>query len=259
MAQYGFNVDTVNRTEGGAAGTLAYMLRGKLYYEYDGNTYDHTYATDFLHSEVLLPDYAPPEYRDPIILCNEMERAERRYDSRIGRTVWLSLQNELELDVWKELVRDFVNEAFVGMGMCAIIAIHESKHSLDPTKNNPNAHILLSDRPVTHEGFCPKKNREWNNKKHVRTWRRMWADIQNKVLEQKGLEKVSHESLEVQDKDREPTIPLGRAAMALERRGVRTERGDKNRNIEIRNREREERKHQPIPDRKRERERNRSR
>jgi len=171
--------------------------------------------------------------------------------------VWLSLPNELMLDDWKQLVRDFVNEAFVSMGICAVVAIHENKHPSDPTKNNPNAHILLSDRPIDRDGFCAKKNRDWNNKKYVRVWRKMWADVQNRILEQKGLEKVSHESLEVQDIDREPTIPLGRAAMALERKGIPTERGNKNRKIETRNNECVERKRRPSREKSRERERGR--
>lgn len=54
---------------------------------------------------------------------------------------------------------------------------------------------------------------------------------------------VSHESLEVQGIDREPTIPLGRAAMALERKGVHTEYGNRNREIEFRQKKREEKEY----------------
>ena len=79
-------------------------------------------------------------------------------------------------------------------------------------------------------------------------------------LKKKGMEVgVSHESLEVQGIDREPTIPLGRAAMALERKGIRTENGDKNREIEIRNREREEEKHLLRREKNNKRDRGRSR
>ena len=51
---------------------------------------------------------------------------------------------------------------------------------------------------------------------------------------------VSHESLEVQGIDREPTLPLGRAATALERKGIQTEVGNRNREIETRIKEKEE-------------------
>ena len=52
--------------------------------------------------------------------------------------------------------------------------------------------------------------------------------------------RVSHESLEVQGIDRKPTVPLGRAATALERKGVHTEYGNRNREIAARQREQEE-------------------
>lgn len=262
MAQYGFNVDTLSRLKGGSAiQTLAYLAREKLFDKFSGKIFDYSGKTDFVHYEVSLPDNAPPGFYDAIFLCNEIEKAEKRYDARIGRTSWLSLPNDKEIspDEWIEMVREFVNEAFVRLGMCAVWAVHYSKHPDDPSKDNPNAHILLTDRPVDCEGFCTKKDRTWNNKKHVRVWRKMWADIQNRVFERKGLEvSVSHDSLEVQGVEREPTIPLGRVAMALERKGVQTEYGIRNCAIEARNSERREH-NERILQQKRDKKRNRSR
>ena len=236
MAQYGLNISTLSRLKGGSAiQTLAYFTRNKLYDEYNGRIYDYTRTTDFLFCEVSLPENAPSEFADAMLLCNEMEKTEKRYDARLGRTSWLSLPNELSLDEWIGIVREFVDEAFISLGMCAIWAIHDSKNPDDPSKNNPNAHILLTDRPVNREGFCAKKDRTWNNKKHVRIWRKMWADVQNRMLEQKGLDKVDHESLEVQGINREPTIPLGRIAYEMENRNLQTERGNRNREIKARN------------------------
>lgn len=120
------------------------------------------------------------------------------------------------------------------------MAIHEGR-SEDPTKNNPHAHVLLTDRPVGPDGFCSKKNRDWNSTAQLRLWRKQWADIQNRFFKEKGMEiQVSHESLEVQGIDREPTLPLGRAATALERKGIQTEVGNRNREIETRIKEKEE-------------------
>lgn len=45
---------------------------------------------------------------------------------------------------------------------------------------------------------------------------------------------AASKSLEVQGIQREPTLPLGRAAAALERKGIQTERGNRNREIEAR-------------------------
>jgi len=46
-----------------------------------------------------------------------------------------------------ELVRDYVKKHFVAKGMIADFSIHED----DP--NNPHAHILLTMREVSEEGF----------------------------------------------------------------------------------------------------------
>jgi len=240
MAQYGLNVTPISRLQGNSvAGALAYILREKLYDNYAGKTFDYSYLKDFIHSEVLIPKNASPAFGNPITLCNAMENAERRYDGRTGRAIWLSLPNELTPDEWKELVRTFANEAFVSIGMCCILAIHDDSNPDDPTKNNPNAHIILTDRPVDNEGFCAKKNRGWNKRAYVRQWRRQWAEVQNRMFKAKGWDvRVSHESLEVQGVDREPTIPLGKMAIALEQKGILTERGNKNRAIEEKNQQR---------------------
>ena len=147
-------------------------------------------------------------------------------------------------------------EAFVNQGMCAVMAIHAGEN-IDPTKNNPHAHVLLTDRPVDSSGFCAKKNRDWNKKQQLQKWRALWAKMQNRVFKEKGMDvRVSHESLEVQGIDRQPTHPLGRAATALERKGIQTEIGNRNRVIEAQQQEREER-YQRLRERHRQRGRSR--
>jgi hypothetical protein len=55
---------------------------------------------------------------------------------------------------------------------------------------------------------------------------------------EKGLdERIDHRKLKAQGIDREPTIHLGHKAAALERKGIRTEKGDYNREIKHRNEE----------------------
>ena len=197
-----------------------------------------------IYSEILIPDYAPQEFLDLNTLLAAIERTEKRYDARTGRIVRLTLPNDKEFSDKDriDLARSFIEDAFVSLGMCAIMAIHAGLND-DPTKNNPHAHVLLTDRPVDSNGFCPKKNRDWNKTSQLVRWRQLWAEAQNRVFEEKELEvRVSHESLEVQGIDREPTRPLGRAATALERKGIQTEVGNRNREIEARQREREERR-----------------
>jgi hypothetical protein len=67
-------------------------------------------------------------------------------------------------------------------------------------------------------------------------WRAVWADKANKYLEHLNHdERIDHRSYERQGIDQIPTIHLGVAASQMEKRGIRTERGDINREIEVNN------------------------
>lgn len=235
MAQFGFDVKPISRLRGeSVAKTASYILRENVFDSYLNTTHYYSHVTDLLHSEVLVPENAPREFLNLQKLLDAIDHAEIRYDARTGRVIRLTLPNDKELSNEEriELTRRFVNDAFVSEGMCAVMAIHEGKNK-NPEHNNPHAHVLLTDRPVNAGGFCAKKNRDWNKTKLLRQWRKLWAEMQNEFFKSKNLEMhVSHESLEVQGIDREPTKPLGRAAKALEDHGIRTEYGDKNRAIE---------------------------
>lgn len=243
MAIYGFDIRPISRLHGDSvAKTAAYILRENVYDSYLGKTHYYAYRKDLLYSEILVPDYAPREFLDLNTLLEEIDQAESRYDARTGRVARLTLPNDKEFSNAErfELARYFVKEAFIGWGMCAVMAVHAGENE-DPAKNNPHAHVLLTDRPVDANGFCARKNREWNQKEQLYKWRALWAEVQNRAFQEKGMEvRVSHESLEVQGIDRQPTLPLGRAATALERKGIQTEIGNRNREIEAQQRECEE-------------------
>jgi hypothetical protein len=98
---------------------------------------------------------------------------------------------------------------------------------------------MLTTRNITPDGF-ENKNRDWDKEEKLLAWREKWAEINNLLLEKKGIEeRIDHRTLKAQGIDREPTIHIGAAAWALEKRGIRTERGDRNREIQQRNLERE--------------------
>jgi hypothetical protein len=67
-------------------------------------------------------------------------------------------------------------------------------------------------------------------------WQAVWAQLCNQALEQYGHpERIDHRSYERQEIDQIPTVHLGVAASAMEKRGIRTKRGDLNREIEVTN------------------------
>ena len=88
-------------------------------------------------------------------LWNQVEAAEHRKDAQVAREVEVGLPIELSKNEQVELLRDFVKREFVSRGMVADFSLH-----LD-NPENPHAHILLTTRDLTSEGFG-QKNRGWN-------------------------------------------------------------------------------------------------
>jgi hypothetical protein len=195
-------------------------------------TFDYSYRKDVVHKEILLPENAPKEYLNRETLWNAIEESEKRKDARTAREINVALPCELDLQEQIALLREFAIENFVNEGMIADINIH------DDGGGNPHAHIMLTTRYVSEEGFG-KKNFAWNDVRYLLKWRKSWADINNCFFEEKGLDvRIDHRSYKEQGIDREPTIHLGHEAWALEKKGVRTRKGDYNREVERRNRER---------------------
>jgi ATP-dependent exoDNAse (exonuclease V) alpha subunit len=252
MAIYHLSVKYVSRNQGrSSVGAAAYRAGDKLHNDYDGLTHDFSNKKGVIYTEIFLPQNAPDEFHDRQTLWNAVEQAEKRKDARTAREIEIALPLELSLNEQIELVRNYVQENLTGRGMCADVAIHnrhrhrkderniEAQNDKNISLNNPHAHILLTTRPVTAKGFSKNKDRDWESPKNVSKWRQQWAKIQNREFEKKGLDiRVSHESYAKQGIEKEPTIHLGQRATAMERRGIRTERGDENRAIIKRNNQR---------------------
>ncbi len=250
MALYLLSIKPISRTQRSAVEAAAYRSGEKLYDEREVKFFDFTRKKGIVHTEILLPENAPPEFSNRENLWNAAEHAEKRRDSRIAREVVLALPRELTLETSKALVKKFVSVCFIPLGMCADICIHEglnknTSHNETEHKkllsHNPHAHIMLTDRPVGKEGFYGKKNPDWNSKQYLCQWRECWANLQNETFIRKGLAvRVSHESYIKRGIDRNPTKHLGPVLMALERRNINTKLGDENRAIEARNMEKQQ-------------------
>lgn len=252
MANYHLEVTTVSRGKGGSVTRLVgYIVGQTLHDNRKGNTYYHS-RHDVLHQEIFLPINAPSSFSDLQYLCDEIERAEKRWDARTAREFKGSLPNELPLRELVRIVGEYVNGNFVERGLCAIAAIHEGRNEQDPSKNNPHVHIVVSTRTLGPDGFDRMKYREHDKRLYINVWREQWAEVQNRAYKRNRLDiRVSHESLEVQGKrNREPTIHLSLADWQREKRGERTRAGDEKRKIEARNQERV-RQRQPKRERSR--------
>ena len=73
---------------------------------------------------------------------------------------------------------------------------------------------------------------DWNERKYGMIWRMGWQDFQNKYLEANNRpERVDLRSYEAQGIDQIPTVHMGPAVTAMERRGIQTDIGNLNREI----------------------------
>ena len=157
-----------------------------------GQTHDYSKKIGVEHSEIMAPEGAPEWVFDRQRLWNEVEASETRKDAQVAREVEVGLPIELSKNEQVELLRDFVKREFVSRGMVADFSLH-----LD-NPENPHAHILLTTRDITPEGFG-QKNRGWNQTKELLGWRRGWAEVTNEHLAQAGLGvRIDHRSYKEQ-------------------------------------------------------------
>lgn len=230
MAIYHLSMQIISRSKGqSAVAAAAYRSAERLTDERTGENkyYVRKVKPDTM---ILAPSNAPEWVQDRNRLWNEVEHAEKRKDSQLAREINIALPRELSKDQQKELIRSFIQEQFVDKGMIADIAIHRDD------EENPHAHVMLTTREITADGFGPK-NRDWNDKELLNQWREEWSNHANKALEKEGIqERISHLSHEDRGLEQLPTVHLGHVAHEMEKRGVESERGNINRDRQEYNR-----------------------
>ena len=183
--------------------------------------------------------------------------AEKSGNAQLAREIEVSLPVELNREEQLKLVREFIQKTFVDKGMCADLAVH------DKGDGNPHAHIMLTLRPLNSDGTWGAKCRkvydldadgnripngkggwkshrenttDWNDSGKAEEWRTAWAGFVNHALEANGIaERVDHRSYKRQGVDKIPSIHMGPAASRMEKKGIRTFKGDTNRQIDADN------------------------
>ena len=85
MANYHLEVSIISRRKGrSVVKSVNYISGRKLHDSYNNRTY-YNQRTDLLQCKIFLPDKAPPEFYDLQRLCDEIDKAETRYDARTAR------------------------------------------------------------------------------------------------------------------------------------------------------------------------------
>ena len=259
IAIYHCNISIVSRGKGkSAVAAAAYRSGEKMTNEWDGMTHDYTRKRGVVHTEILLPPHAPPSFSDRSTLWNSVELYEKAGNAQLAREIDAALPIELSREEQIRLVREYCSSQFVSRGMCVDFAIH------DTDSGNPHCHIMLTMRPLDERGAWAAKSKKeydldengerirlpsgrykthkvdltgWNDKGNALLWRKAWADISNAYLERAGRpERIDHRSNAERGIDELPTVHMGVAACQMEKKGIATEKGELNRNIQKANR-----------------------
>lgn len=213
MAIYHCSIKIISRGKGkSAVAAAAYRSGEKLVNEYDGAIHDYTRKGGIVHTEILLPDNAPPAFSDRSALWNAVERIEKAKNAQLAREIEIALPHELTREQGISLVREYVKEQFVNAGMCADICLH------DKNDGNPHAHILLTMRPIEQDGawgakqkkeyildgdgnkiYDPKKRQykcksvpatDWNERSKAEEWRKAGLKSAIRILKREIIPSV---------------------------------------------------------------------
>jgi ATP-dependent exoDNAse (exonuclease V) alpha subunit len=237
MAIFSLNASVISRGKGhSTTAAAAYRARCAIMDERTGQLNDYSRKHGDLAFEGLYaPKDAPAWSIDREQLWNAVERMEKRKDARLARDFKIALPHELTPEQNRWLVQDFVRENFTRKGYVADVAIHAPHEQGDD--RNIHAHILVTDRQLTPDGFTATKDRAIQSKDYLQGLRESWEHLANRHLERHGHEaRIDHRTLEAQGIEREPGLHMGKDATAAERHGRTTERGERQDAITARNR-----------------------
>lgn len=254
MAIYHLSTKPISRSSGrSATASIAYRAGVQIDDKRQGKTFDYTKRSGVLHKELLTPNDINISRSD---LWNMAELTETRSNSRTAREFVVNIPHELMTDpkdpnnrgitAIRELAYDLKNQ----YGVAVDFAIHSPDKQGD--NRNYHAHIMVTTRQLTTDKdgnakLGDKSQLEMSNtqlkaigkataKDELKIIREKWATIANNQLEQAGIaERIDHRSHKDRGLDTLPTIKMGWEATELERQGIRTEKGDINREIRATN------------------------
>jgi len=210
MAIYHFSGTIIARSQGrSAVACAAYRSGEKLFDERYQKMQDYTKKQDVVYKNILAPNGAPEWVKARERLWNEIEKAEKRKDAQLAREFNFSLPKELSLQQNIMLAEEFTRQAFIDRGMVADLNIHVDQKSDGAYYH---AHVMLTTRATEQEGFG-QKERTWNSKDLLLTWREQWAEYCNRYLALNGHDlRVDHRSLVEQCISLEPQHKIGATA-----------------------------------------------
>ncbi|MFZ5746909.1 MAG: MobQ family relaxase [Pseudomonadota bacterium] len=162
MALFSMRIQQIKRSQGRSViAAAAYRAGEKLFDARQGMTHDYSRRSGVEHTEILLPTDAPDWIRglDREELWNQVDAAEKRKDAQTARELRIMIPRELDPPERIRVVREFVQRCFVDKGMVADVCWHNKTAS--DGREQPHAHVMLTMRHLTPEGFGLKSRHDW--------------------------------------------------------------------------------------------------
>lgn len=253
MAVFHLTTKPISRKSGRTAtAAAAYRAAALIQCEYTGLTHDYRNKRGVDYTECVLVDQdGNPTFLDREQLWNAAELSEKRKDARTAREIIVALPHELDAEGRKFAARAFGGRLSQLYGVAVDVCIHQPDK--DGDERNYHAHIMMTTRKVTVENgrailgeksdlelsdreLRKRYGSDASGRKFINEIRKRWADGVNSILERKGIDaRIDHRSHAARGLQELPTIKMGVAATAMERRGEISERGEINRAIRAAN------------------------
>ncbi|QRQ99272.1 MobQ family relaxase [Lactiplantibacillus plantarum] len=240
MAIFHMSFSNISAGKGRSAiAGAAYRSGEKLFDDKEERSYFYSRSV-MPESFILTPKNAPDWANDRQRLWNEVEKKDRKVNSRYAKEFNVALPVELSEDEQKGLLTKYVQKNFVDQGMVADVAIHRDH------PENPHAHVMLTNRPFNPDGSWGQKTKteyvldshgnktktpagnvrnrkiwlvDWDKKEKITEWRHNWAASVNQVLEQKNIpDRISEKSFVDQGIDEVATQHEGINSKRYERK-----------------------------------------
>ena len=251
MAIYHLSTKPISRSSGrGAVASIAYRAGIAITDERLGKTYDYSKRHGVLWTGLAMPNNVKVDRNE---LWNLAEKSENRSNSRTAREIVINIPHELmqgDLGTGNMLAHEFASQLSEKYQVAVDVAVHAPDKQGD--NRNFHAHLLLTTRKIEQDRHGNikltdksqlemsntqlKKAGLLSNQDELKEIRKAWADLTNEYLAEHGIdERIDHRSHKDRGLDTLPTVKMGWQATELERKGIRTDVGNKNRDIKAYN------------------------
>lgn len=215
-----------------ACGSSAYRSCDRII-DNTGRVHDYRHKGGYVTGGIELPAGAPEELRNRQTLWSRHEEKDIRKDAELFREITVALPNELDYEASASVIRQLA-KPLTDRGMCVQWDIHDTTKE---GQRNLHAHLMVTMRTLQPDGTFGNKNRSWNRYNGglnvADLLRPEAARLMNEELARIGSsERVEHESFADRGIDKIPTKHMGVEATAMERKGIKTNKGRRNRYIE---------------------------